>query len=349
MAPPASLPTRRLGRDGPEISAIGLGLMGLSIAYGPAPTDEERFAVLDRAWELGCTNWDTSDMYGDCEDVLGKWFARHPERRNDIFLATKFGVVRKLKDDGSVEFAIDSSPERARAGCERSLKRLGVDSIDLYYVHRTDGKTPIEKTMEALRDLKAEGKIKAIGLSECSSNTLRRAFKVAPVDAVQIEYSPWLLDIENESGTNLLATCRELGVTVFAYSPLGRGFLTGQVRSVDDLAPDDFRRMIPRFSPENFPKNLELVEKFKAMAAKKGCTPGQLALAWLMAQGDDIIPIPGTKKIKYLEENVASTKVVLLPEEEKEIRAQIEQIGVVGHRMPPGFFSAALFADTPEL
>ncbi|KAK3934692.1 NADP-dependent oxidoreductase domain-containing protein [Diplogelasinospora grovesii] len=347
MVPPVSLPTRRLGNNGPQISAVGLGLMGLSLAYGTIGSDEERFAILDRAWELGCTNWDTSDMYGDSEELLGKWFRLHPERRADIFLASKFGIKGGVKEDGSVEFGVDTTPEYARQACERSLKRLGVDSVDLYYIHRLDPHTPVEKAMQVLAELKKEGKIKAIGMSECSSASVRRAYKIAPVDAVQVEYNPWQLDIENETGTNLLATCRELGITVFAYSPLGRGFLTGQIRSLADFEPEDFRRMIPRFSEENFPKNLQLVDKFQSMAAKKGCTSSQLALAWLMAQGEDIIPIPGTKKIKYLEENISALKIVLTSEEEGEIRAEIEKIEVAGHRSPAGFFNE--YADTVAL
>ncbi|KAK3385616.1 Aldo/keto reductase-like protein [Podospora didyma] len=349
MAPTASLPTRKLGKTGREISALGLGLMGLSIAYGSVGTDEKRFAVLDRAFELGCTNWDSSDLYGDSEDLLGKWFALHPERRADIFLATKFAVTITVKDNLELEYGCDSSPEYARTACERSLKRLGVDFIDLYYIHRLDAVTPIEKTMEALAELKREGKIKAIGISECSSNTVRRAYKIAPVDAVQVEYNPWQLDIENATSTNLLATCRELGVSVFAYSPLGRGFLTGQIRSINDFEATDFRRILPRFSPENFPKNLELVKKFEEMAAKKGCSSGQLALAWLLAQGNDIIPIPGTKKIKYLEENVAAAFLELTSEEDKEIRAFIESIAgdISGERAPENFFTQ--WSDSPEL
>ncbi|KAK4178981.1 NADP-dependent oxidoreductase domain-containing protein [Triangularia setosa] len=350
---PESIPTRKLGRSGPEIPALGLGLMGLSIAYGDPGDESSRLAFLDHAWSIGCTNWDTADAYGDCEDLLGKWFSLHPERRKDIFLASKFGLTGRVTPEGEFKFGVNSTPEYARESIEKSLKRLGVGYLDLYYVHRTDGKTPIEKTAEALKELKEQGKIKAIGLSECSSNTLRRASKIVQIDAVQVEYNPWQLDIENETGTNLLDTCRELGVTVFAYSPLGRGFLTGQIKSLDDFAADDFRRIVPRFSPENFPKNLEVVEKLGEIAKRKGCTTGQLALAWLMAQGPDIIPIPGTKKIQYLEDNVASVNVALTNEDVKEIRATIDSAEVLGDRVIPGFFenisvSEQLYQDTPE-
>ncbi|KAK3997767.1 NADP-dependent oxidoreductase domain-containing protein, partial [Cladorrhinum sp. PSN332] len=352
MPPPATLPTRTLGRNGPSIPVLGFGAMGMSVAYGSVPSDEERLAVLDRAWELGETLWDTADIYGDSEDLIGKWFALHPERRADIFLATKFGIRADPSDNGQWRTFYDSSPEYARESIERSLKRLGVDYVDLYYVHRVDGKTPIEKTMQVFKELKAQGKIRAAGLSECSSSTLLRASKILPIDAVQVEYNPWDLAIEGESGTNLLSTCRrELGggVTVFAYSPLGRGFLTGQITSPDDFDQNDYRRILPRFSPENFGKNLEVVSKLKAIAEKKGCTTGQLTLAWLIAQGDDIIPIPGTKRIEYLEENVGAAHVVLSPEEVKEIRHVVENAEIVGHRLPESGGAQGEFLDTPEL
>ncbi|KAK3377346.1 Aldo/keto reductase-like protein [Lasiosphaeria ovina] len=334
MAPPASLPTVKLGKTNREIPKLGFGMMGLSLAYGSVGTMEDRLAVLDRAWELGSTNWDSSDFYGDSEELIGRWFALHPERRADIFLATKFAASMTITETGEMDMRTACSPEYTRAACERSLKRLGIESIDLYYIHRLDGKTPIEVTMKTLQELKREGKIRSIGISECSATTLRRAYQIEPVEAVQVEYNPWQLDIENSVGTHLLAACRELGVTVFAYSPLGRGFLTGQIRTIDDFAPDDFRRAVPRFSPENFPKNLVLVDKFQAMAAAKGCTSGQLALAWLTAQGPDIVPIPGTKKIGYLEENIGAVNVSLSAEEEKEIRAKIEKMDIAGARAP---------------
>ncbi|KAK4186699.1 NADP-dependent oxidoreductase domain-containing protein [Podospora australis] len=342
MAPPAQLSTRKLGKNGPEIPAIGFGLMGLSTAYGSVGSDEDRLKVLDRAWELGYTNWDSADMYADSEDLLGKWFALHPERRADIFLATKFGLR-----PSSTGLLVDSSPEYCRQQCENSLKRLGIQQIDLYYIHRVDGKTPIENTMVELVKLKKEGKIKYIGISASSADTLRRASTVDHVDAYQVEYSPWALDIEGPETNFVLETCRELGTAVFAYSPLGRGIMTGQIRSPDDFEPGDLRRLFPRFSKENFPKNLELVDKFKELAAKKGCTSGQLTMAWLMAQGEDIFPIPGTKSIKYLEENVGAVNVTVSTEEEREIRSRIDNFGFAGIRVPPGLLDE--LNDTPPL
>ncbi|GAB1321040.1 hypothetical protein MFIFM68171_11250 [Madurella fahalii] len=347
MAPPGKLPTRKLGKDGPEITAIGFGLMGLSTAYGSVGPDEERLKVLDRAWELGCTNWDTADLYADSEDLLGKWFALHPERRADIFLATKFGLRPGIREDGTRGLVVNSSPEYCRQQCENSLRRLGVDNIDLYYIHRVDQKTPIEETMAELVKLKQEGKIKHIGISASSADTVRRACAVHHIDAYQVEYSPWALDIEGPESGFLLQTCRELGVSVFAYSPLGRGIMTGQIKSPDDFEPGDLRRLYPRFSKENFPKNLALVDKFKDLAAKKGCTPGQLTMAWLMAQGEDILPIPGTKNIKYLEENIGTVRVSVSAEEDREIRKWIGKIGSAGVRVPPGLLDE--FNDTPAL
>ncbi|KAI1411189.1 Aldo/keto reductase-like protein [Hypoxylon sp. FL1857] len=342
MSPPKNLPTTQLGKSGPQVPKLGFGLMGLSVGYGTVAPDEERLKVLDRAWELGEIFWDTAVSYGDSEDLVGKWFKLHPERRSDIFLASKFGIELGYTADGALDLKIDSSPENCRASCEKSLKRLGVDTIDLLYCHRFDQVTPVEKTVEAMVQLKKEGKIKYLGLSECTSNTLRRAHAVHPITAVEIEYSPWTLDIENEQGTNLLATCRELGVAVVAYSPLGRGFLTGRYKSPDDFEPGDYRRLVPRYSPENFPKNLELVTKFEDFARKKGHTPSQLVLAWIMAQGDDFFPIPGTKSTKYLEENLSALDVKLSPEENQQIRDIIGNLQVVGARntqlgtVPPG-------------
>ncbi|KAK3347050.1 NADP-dependent oxidoreductase domain-containing protein [Lasiosphaeria hispida] len=352
MSSPTTVATRILGKNGRQIPALGFGLMVLSAAYGPAGTDEERFAVLDRAWELGLRNWDSSNHYGDSEDFVGRWFVLHPERRADIFLATKFGVSVKFGPDGKPDIGVNTTPENTRASAERSLKRLGTEWIDLYYISRLDKKTPIEKTIQALAELKSEGKIRAIGISECSERSLRRAYKIAPIDAVQLEYSPWQLDIERESGdpvpgAGLFDACKELDITIFAYSPLGRGFLTGQLRSLDDLPADDSRRRNPRFSPENFPKNIELVEKLQAIAARKGCSPSQLTLAWLMAQGDNIVPIPGTKSSKYLEQNLASLDVALTEEEKREIRDAIETVSVAGHRAPQSGLTE--FGDTPEL
>ncbi|ROV94609.1 hypothetical protein VPNG_09222 [Cytospora leucostoma] len=347
MPSPKKLPTRQLGKDGPQVPSLGFGLMGLSASYGTVPPEEERLKILDRAWELGATFWDTAQAYGDSEVLIGKWLRRHPERRQDIFLATKFGISWTI-NDGKVKLFFDSSPENCRRAIEQSLQKLGVDYIDLFYVHRFDGKTPVEKTMEALVDLQRDGKIKHIGFSECSSETLRRGFAVSPISAVQIEYNPWTLDIETEAGTNLLATCRELGVAVVAFSPLGRGFLTGRYKSWDDFEANDSRRQLPRFSPENFAKNLDLVKIFEELAVQKGATPAQVVLAWNLAQGPDFFPIPGTKNIKYLEQNLDSLKITITAEDDARIRRTISSLGgVVGKRTPVG--TQGNFADTPAL
>ncbi|KAJ9090919.1 hypothetical protein QFC19_009345 [Naganishia cerealis] len=299
---PTPLPTRRLGSQGPQVSAIGFGTMGLSAFYGKVDTDEERFKVLDRAYELGELHWDSADIYGDSEDLLGKWF-RRTGKRNEIFLTTKFAN----KVLGGAKREIDSSPEYCKEACEKSLKRLGVEYIDLYYCHRVDKKTPIEKTMQAMVELKAQGKIKYIGLSEVSAATLRRACAVAHVDAVQMEYSPFSLEVEQ---FGVLDACRELGVALVAYSPLAQAL--------------------------------------QEIARRKACTPGQLTLAWLLAQDPLVIPIPGTKKVEYLEENVRALDVVLTDDEEKEVRAVLERAGAQGGRYPEAMMST-LFADTVPL
>ncbi|KAH9207398.1 NADP-dependent oxidoreductase domain-containing protein [Leptodontidium sp. 2 PMI_412] len=337
----SQLLTRQLGKDGPKVPALGFGLMGLSAFYGKADTDEERFKVLDRAVELGETFWDSADAYGDSEELVGKWFTA-TGKRDQIFIATKFGA-RPVVDGG---FRIDSSPEYVKEACENSLKRLGVECIDLYYCHRV-GDTPIEQTVEAMAELKKDGKIKYLGLSEVSSETLRRACKVHHISAVQVEYSPFALDIEHPD-IYLLKTCRELGVAVVAYSPLGRGMLTGAYKSANDFEEGDFRTFAPRFSAENFPKNLKLTEDLSKIASKKRCTAGQLTLAWLLAQGNDIFSIPGTKKIKYLEENLGALDVKLSEEDVQEIRELVEAVEVHGHRYPE-VMRGSLFADTPVL
>ena len=280
------LPTRKLGKDGPEITSLGYGLMGLSAFYGKPKPDEERYALLDYIYESGQRNWDSADMYGDSEDLLGRWFKKNPGRRERIFLATKFA---NFVDPKTGERSVKNDPDYIHQAIDKSLQRLGLPYVDLYYVHRVDSKQPIETTMEEMKKLKQSGKIKYIGLSECSSETLRRACKVEHVDAVQIEYSPFTMDIEDPQ-IKLLETCRELGTATVAYSPLGRGFLSGTIRSPDDFEEGDFRTFAPRFSKENFHKNLELVDGIKDIADKKDCTPSQLVLAWLMSQGDDIIP-----------------------------------------------------------
>ncbi|KAI1298002.1 Aldo/keto reductase [Xylaria venustula] len=332
---------RQLGKGGPRIPATGFGLMGFSVGYGAAEADEDRFKLLDKAWELGCTNWDTADVYGDSEETIGKWFKLHPERRADIFLATKFGI--RYEENGGI--TVDSSPEYCRKCIEHSLKRLGVEQIDLYYMHRANPKVPIEKTMNALKELVNEGKIKYVGLSEVSSATLRRAHAVHPIHAVQLEYNPWTLDIEGPSGTHILDTCKELGVSVFAYSPLGRGIMTGRFRTAANFGADDARSMLPRYQGENFQKNLKLVDQFVEIAQRKGCTSGQLVLAWLLAQGDNIFVIPGTKKTAYLEENFAASEVTLTDEEEQLLRKLVSESGVSGDR--GAMFGP--FADTAPL
>lgn len=339
MAP--SLPTRQLGKNGPQVTALGFGAMGLSAFYGTPESDEDRFKILDKAYDMGEKFWDSADVYMDSEDLIGKWFKR-TGKRDDIFLATKFANTMK---DGNM--TVRSDPEYVKEACEKSLKRLGVPTIDLYYCHRLDRKTPVEKTVEAMAQLKEEGKIKYLGLSEVSSASLRRAHAVHPISAVQIEYSPFTTDIESPD-IALLKTCRELGVATVAYSPLGRGMLTGAYKSPADFEEGDFRSRSPRFSEENFPKNLKLVDEIKGIAQKKGCTPGQLTLAWLLAQGEDVIPIPGTKKIKYLEENMAALDVKLTSSENAEIRKAVENAEVHGQRYPEQMMGR-LFADTPEL
>ncbi|KFZ09710.1 hypothetical protein V502_08540 [Pseudogymnoascus sp. VKM F-4520 (FW-2644)] len=276
-------------------------------------------------------------------DLVGKWLAR-TGKRDDIFLATKFAFLHIGDQPGPI---YNTSPKYVKIACEKSLKRLGVRCIDLYYCHRVDGVTPIEETVKAMVELKNEGMIKYIGLSEISSETLRCACKVHHIDAVQIEYSLWSLDIEHPD-INLFKTCRELGVATVAYSLLGHGILTGAYKSVDDLNASDVRRYMPRFSPENFPKNLELVNALSAFAETKGCTSSQLTLAWLLAQGDDIFPIPGTKKIEYLEENLGALKVDLTKEDVQQIRSLVERAGAQGGRYPD-HAKDSLFADTPEL
>jgi len=308
---------RKLGRQGLTVSALGLGAMGMSEFYG-APDEAESLATLERALDLGVTFIDTADMYGrgHNEELVGRAIAA---RRGEVQLATKFGFLRS--DDPRAR-GISGKPDYVRQACEASLKRLGTDYIDLYYQHRVDPTVPIEETIEAMAALVREGKVRYIGLSEAAPATIRRAHAVHPLSALQTEYSLWSRDPEDE----ILPTLRELGVGFVPYSPLGRGFLSGQVRSVDDLADDDFRRHSPRFQGENFAHNLTLVERVKELATGKGITPSQLALAWLLAQGEDIVPIPGTKRRTYLEENVGATSVGL---SEKDL-ARIEEVAPKG-------------------
>jgi aryl-alcohol dehydrogenase-like predicted oxidoreductase len=299
--------TRTLG-NGLEVSEIGLGCMGMSFGYGAAD-EKESLATLDRALELGVNFLDTADMYGPYtnEELLGRALKG---RREKIVLATKFGIVLDPQDPS--KRGINGKPEYVRQSIEGSLKRLQTDAIDLYYLHRVDADTPIEETVGALAKLVEEGKIRHVGLSEASAETLRRAQKVHPITALQSEYSLWTRDVEDN---DVLVACRELGIGFVAYSPLGRGFLSGEIKSFEDLAEDDWRRTNPRFQGENFEKNLKLVERVEQIAREKGITASQLALAWVLAQGQDIVPIPGTKRVKYLEQNAAAADVILSQEE----------------------------------
>jgi len=320
-------PIRTLGSHdgGLIVSAQGLGCMGMSEFYG-AGDEGESVATIQRALDLGVTFLDTSDMYGPFtnEQLVGRAIAG---RRDEVQLATKFGVMRG--EDGS-RLGINGSPDYVRRSCEASLQRLGVDTIDLYYQHRVDLETPIEDTVGAMAELVQAGKVRHLGLSECSAETLRKACAVHPITAVQSEYSLFSRDIERA----VLPAMRELGVGLVAYSPLGRGFLTGAITSLDDLAPDDFRRHSPRFAQEALAANLRLVDAVKAMAATKGITPGQLALAWTLAQGDDVVPIPGTKRRTYLEENAAAADVELTAEELSALADVVPADAVVGDRYP---------------
>jgi aryl-alcohol dehydrogenase-like predicted oxidoreductase len=316
---------RKLGSQGLIVSAQGLGCMGMSEFYG-ATDEAESIATLDRAIDLGINFLDTSDMYGPYtnEELIGRVFK---ERRNQVIIATKFGIRR---GPDPTQRWIDGNPKYVHEACDASLKRLGIDEIDLYYQHRVDANVPIEETVGAMSQLVAAGKVKYLGLSEAGPETIRRAHAVHPISALQTEYSLWSRDPEDE----ILPTTRELGIGFVSYSPLGRGFLTGQFKRFEDLAADDFRRYSPRFQGENFAKNLALVDRITEIAKSKGVTPGQLALAWVLAQGEDIVPIPGTKHRRYLEENAAASSVELTSEDLAKIAEIMPQGAAAGLRYP---------------
>ncbi|RFC44651.1 MAG: putative oxidoreductase [Verrucomicrobia bacterium] len=323
---------RALGKNGPLVSALGLGCMGMSDFYG-ARDDAESSATIHRALDHGLTFLDTADMYGfgDNEELVGRAVAG---RRNQVFLATKFGIVRS-RTDATVR-GINGKPDYVRAACDASLRRLGVETIDLYYQHRVDPNTPIEETVGAMAELVRAGKVRHLGLSEAGPDTIRRAHAVHPITALQSEYSLWTRDPED----GVLATLRELGIALVAYSPLGRGFLTGQIKRFEDFAADDYRRQSPRFQGPNFQLNLELVARVGQLAAAKHCTPGQLALAWVLAQGGDIVPIPGTKRRTYLDENLGALDLTLTPADLALIGSSFPKNAAAGLRYPAPMMSA---------
>jgi aryl-alcohol dehydrogenase-like predicted oxidoreductase len=318
--------SRNLGNRGLKVSALGLGCMGMSEFYG-STDDQESLATIDRALELGIDFLDTADVYGPFknEELVGKAIRG---RRDKFIIATKFGIVRD--PNNAAARGVSGKPDYVRKSCEASLKRLGIDAIDLYYQHRVDPDTPIEETVGAMAELVKDGKVRYLGLSEAGAQTLRRAVKVHPIAALQSEYSLWTREPEDE----ILPTCRELGIGFVAYSPLGRGFLTGQIKKFEDLETGDYRRNSPRFQGANFQANLDLVDRVREIAAERNCQPSQLALAWVLAQGKDIVPIPGTKRRTYLEENVGAMNVHLTPDDLRQIAEVMPQGAATGPRYP---------------
>jgi aryl-alcohol dehydrogenase-like predicted oxidoreductase len=323
-----SIPFRRLGRSDIAVSALGLGCMGMTWAYGPGD-ETEAHRVLHRYIELGGNFFDTAEIYGPHtnERLVGRFLREIP--RESVVVATKFGF---RIDEVNQTRSLDSSPANIRRACDGSLERLGIDVIDLYYQHRVDPEVPIEETVGAMAELVAAGKVRVLGLSEAGPETLRRAAKVHPIAVLQSEYSLWTRDVETN---DVLATCRELGISFVPYSPLGRGFLTGAIQKVSDLDPADWRRTNPRFTQEALDANLRLAEIVTNLAARKGCTPAQFALAWVLAQGNDLIPIPGTKRVRYLEDNMGALAVQLTDQDLKETDARFREVAVTGERYTP--------------